>query len=113
MEHDIYIDEDGTIEHIYDDAIADLFDGDGETTVTRASHVEPHPRGGWFADMRPVNGPLLGVNDSGYLPNVDALPTDIEYYIDEFVVPFTTRAEALAAERRWLSEHYFTKGDVR
>lgn len=77
----IYIGEDGSIEHVYDDAVADLFAEDGTAITTRASHVEPAPQGGWNADMGPVGGPVLG--------------------------PFALRADALAAERRWLDDNYF------
>lgn len=79
----IYVGDDGTIEHVYDDALADLFEGEGSISTTRASHVEPHPNGGWLADMGPVGGPVLG--------------------------PFHLRAEALAAERAWLDTFHFTK----
>jgi hypothetical protein len=45
----------------------------GKLQITRASHVEPDYDGNWWADMRPVDGPVLG--------------------------PFGTRGEALGAER--------------
>ena len=77
MAHNIRI-QDGRITFVYDDAIADLLEvGQGE--VRRASHVEPAPGGGWTADMGPVDGPVLG--------------------------PFPLRADALTAERVWLTEH--------
>jgi hypothetical protein len=81
---------DGVIEFIYDDELAGLAD-EGVTSIRRVSHVEPvdlsHSDGdiqpgdlpgdmGWEADMRPVNGPVLG--------------------------PFATRGAALAAEVAWL-----------
>lgn len=69
--------ENGTLSFVYDDALADLLDT-GEAIVNRVSHVEPVPSG-WTADMGPVAGPVLG--------------------------PFALRAEALAAERAWLTEH--------
>ena len=47
--------------------------------IFRASHVEPSPSGGWFADLSPVNGPLLG--------------------------PFTLRSDALTAEVAWLEKN--------
>ena len=47
----------------------------GEASIRRASHVEPEGTA-WVADMSPVNGPKLG--------------------------PYTRRADALDAERRWL-----------
>lgn len=46
--------------------------------ITRASHVEPDMDGYWWADMGPVDGPVLG--------------------------PFGSRSEALGAERGWLAE---------
>jgi hypothetical protein len=48
----------------------------GKLQITRASHVEPNADGYWWADMGPVNGPVLG--------------------------PFGSRSEALAAEKEWL-----------
>ncbi len=48
----------------------------GRLSITRASHVEPDAEGCWWADMGPVGGPMLG--------------------------PFTSRSEALRAERGWL-----------
>jgi len=50
----------------------------GEYTVSRASHVE-RSVGGWFADMAPVAGPVLG--------------------------PFPTRQTALDAEVAWLRQN--------
>jgi hypothetical protein len=80
-EHIITIEPDGTIKHVYDDELADMFADDGKTTTRRASHVEPVESaddGGWCADMAPSGGPILG--------------------------PFTTRGEALQAEVTWLKE---------
>ncbi len=48
----------------------------GRLSITRASHVEPDRDGYWWADMGPVDGPVLG--------------------------PFRSRTEALGAEREWL-----------
>jgi hypothetical protein len=50
----------------------------GQVTTLRASHVEPG-QDGWQADLRPVNGPVLG--------------------------PFTRRDTALRAEAEWLREN--------
>lgn len=76
---DLLIDE-GVIMHIYDDDLASLFTHcDRDESTRRASHVEPDGQGGWTADMRPVNGPVLG--------------------------PFALRSEALDAEVAWLREH--------
>lgn len=69
----------GRIRAIYDDALSPLVAQGAVVTITRASHVEPTPDGLWTADMSPSAGPLLG--------------------------PFTTRAQALEAEVRWLKEH--------
>ena len=72
----------GSLSFVWDDALADLLDV-GDATIERASHVEPCDGTGdglwWTADMGPVGGPVLG--------------------------PFKTRADALAAERAWLTEH--------
>ena len=48
----------------------------GKLQITRASHVEPDRDGFWWADMGPVNGPVLG--------------------------PYGSRSEALQAERECL-----------
>lgn len=72
----------GVITAIYDDALAN-FIVDNNSSVKRASNVEPVP-GGWSADLSPVNGPTLG--------------------------PFTLRADALAAEIEWLKENIINAG---
>ena len=51
----------------------------GKLQITRASHVEPDRDGFWWADMGPVDGPVLG--------------------------PFKNRTEALGAERGWLQRY--------
>ena len=48
----------------------------GKLQITRASHVEPDSGGFWWADMGPVDGPVLG--------------------------PYGSRSGALGAEREWL-----------
>ena len=48
----------------------------GKLHITRASHVEPDRDGFWWADMGPVEGPVLG--------------------------PYGSRTESLGAERGWL-----------
>lgn len=72
--HEIVIDPDGTTRFIYSDALAPLLE-QGAATIRRASHVEPDG-GGWYADMRPSSGPVLG--------------------------PFRLRQQALDAEVEWL-----------
>ena len=67
---------DGGVKCIYDEAL-DLREI-GKLQITRASHVEPDAEGYWWADMGPVEGPVLG--------------------------PFRNRTEALAAERGWLHQ---------
>jgi hypothetical protein len=52
----------------------------GSPAIRRASHLEPGPDGRWRADLRPVQGPVLG--------------------------PFDHRSEALEAERVWIEEHW-------
>ena len=71
----------GRMEFIYTDNLSPLLD-EGDATVQRVSHVEPvittMGRHAWTADMRPVDGPVLG--------------------------PFASRAEALDAEHVWLQQ---------
>ena len=64
----------GRVKCIYDEAL-DLREI-GKLQITRASHVEPDAEGYWWADMGPVDGPVLG--------------------------PYGSRSEALGAEREWL-----------
>ena len=66
---------DGVARCIYDEAL-DLREL-GRLQITRASHVEPDAEGYWWAEMGPSGGPVLG--------------------------PFTSRTEALGAERGWLA----------
>jgi hypothetical protein len=66
---------DGGVKCIYDEAL-DLREI-GKLQITRASHVEPNAEGYWWADMGPVEGPVLG--------------------------PYGSRSDALQAEREWLS----------
>ena len=53
----------------------------GKLQITRASHVEPDRDGFWWADMGPVDGPVLG--------------------------PFRNRTEALGAERGFINLSFF------
>ena len=70
--------ERGSVRCVYNEAIelAEL----GRVAIVRASHVEPDVDGGWWADLAPVRGPRLG--------------------------PYRHRSDALAAETKWLGEHY-------
>lgn len=67
----------GTVRCLYSEAI-DL-PALGSLIIARASHVEPDANGRWFANLQPVDGPMLG--------------------------PFTLRSQALAAEQAWLEQH--------
>jgi hypothetical protein len=68
----------GEVLCLYDEAI-DLTSL-GILRIARASHVEPDEHGKWWADLAPVNGPVLG--------------------------PFTRRSDALEAERHWLQRNW-------
>lgn len=73
----------GVASFVYSDAMAGLVRQHGGRPE-RASHVEPHPTlAGWIADMRPSDGPVLGMAQ-----------------------PFELREEALQAERAWLYTTY-------
>jgi hypothetical protein len=69
---------DGHARAIYSEEIA--LESLGRPAVTRASTVEPDGDGRWFADLRPLLGPVLG--------------------------PFARRSEALAAEVAWIEAHW-------
>jgi hypothetical protein len=71
---ELVVSADGVARCIYDEGI-DLREI-GTLKITRASHVEPDRDGFWWADMGPVDGPVLG--------------------------PYGSRSEALGAERGWL-----------
>jgi len=75
---ELVIETDGTIRCLYEETL-DL-SSLGSVRIERGSHVEPDSAGRWFADLSPVDGPLLG--------------------------PFSRRSEALEAEARWLSAHW-------
>jgi hypothetical protein len=75
---DLVISPNGAIRALYSEAI-DL-GALGRASITRASHVEPDQDGRWLADLKPINGPVLG--------------------------PFERRSEALSAEESWLGEHW-------
>lgn len=78
----------GQVRVIYSDDLAPVMSAVGEVTIRRASHVEPATAGGgWFADMAPVGGPVLGVEFEGR------------------TIGFPTRKEALDAEVDWLVQH--------
>jgi hypothetical protein len=74
-ELELVVDARGDVRCIYDELL-DLREI-GNLRITRASHVEPDRDGFWWADMGPVDGPVLG--------------------------PFRSRSEALEAERGWLA----------
>ena len=74
----LVIKPDGAVRCLYGESI-DLHTL-GRPSVSRASHVEPDQYGRWLADLSPVGGPCLG--------------------------PFDSRSQALAAESRWLEEHW-------
>lgn len=74
----IHVNDDGSVRFIYSDTLAFLLPL-GKAEIKRASHVEPHPGGGWTADMSPVGGPVLG--------------------------PFDLRSIALSEEVAYLNEH--------
>ena len=95
--------EDGHVKFIYSDelaeALASLMDG---ATVTRASHVEPHPfGGGWLADMAPSGGPVLGDGVSALRPHHDCDCHQCDHAVVD-LPPFKTRQAALEAEHAWL-----------
>jgi hypothetical protein len=68
----------GRVRAIYSELI-DL-DTLGRLAITRASQVEPDDEGRWHADLRPVEGPVLG--------------------------PYPLRSQALEAEVAWLEAHW-------
>jgi hypothetical protein len=76
-EMELVVGVDGVARCIYDEAL-DLREI-GKLQINRASHVEPDRDGFWWADMGPVDGPVLG--------------------------PYQSRTEALEVERGWLTNY--------
>jgi hypothetical protein len=77
---DLVVDPRGGVRAVYGELL-DLA-ALGRPEITRASHVEPIPGGGWTADLAPVGGPILG--------------------------PFPRRSAALEAEAAWLGANWLT-----
>jgi hypothetical protein len=77
----LIMEPDGQVRCVYGEAI-DLGQL-GILAIRRASHVEPDASGRWSADLTPIGGPVLG--------------------------PFSSRSEALAAERGWLEENWLVE----
>lgn len=75
---DLVIDAQGKVRCLYGEGIA--LHHLGEMSIHRASHVEPDTKGRWWADLKPVDGPVLG--------------------------PFLKRTDALEAESAWLETHW-------
>lgn len=78
MEHEILVNEDGSLQAIYSDELAEMLTL-GHATVRRVSSVEPWDVDGalvWEADLEACGGPVLG--------------------------PFKRREDALKAEVAWL-----------
>ena len=76
----LLINADGSVRCVYNETV-DL-SSLGPLTIRRASHVEPDADGRWLADLRPVEGPMLG--------------------------PFSSRSAALDAEQQWLVTNWLT-----
>jgi hypothetical protein len=76
----LVVDRSGDVRAVYDEAI-DLATI-GPPPVRRAGHVEPDEHGFWFADLRPLDGPVLG--------------------------PYGLRSAALAAEVAWVETHWLS-----
>ena len=68
----------GTLKCLYTEAL-DL-DQLGSPSITpHISHVDPDENGQWWADLEPVDGPVLG--------------------------PFAKKSDAIRAEVEWIEEH--------
>jgi hypothetical protein len=87
MDIELFIDTSGNIKTIYEDEIVPVLATIGRVKTARASRVEPRAVG-WNVTIRTTVG---------------------KYYYN--IGNFTTRSEALARERRWLSD-YWTSGFI-
>lgn len=79
----IIVSKTGEIRFIHDDDLLEAFKETGIVTTRRASQVEPTAGGQWTADLRAVNGPVLG--------------------------PFQRRDAALQEEVNWLRQNQIPK----
>jgi len=70
----LVIESQGTVRCLYGEAIA--LHCLGDVKIHRASQVEPDTKGQWWANLGPLDGPILG--------------------------PFARRSEAIQAETQWL-----------
>ena len=77
----LIIDPQGAVRCVYAESI-DL-SRLGKLSIRRASHVEPDERGQWWADLSPVDGPVLG--------------------------PFDHRGAALVEEQQWLESNWLAR----
>jgi hypothetical protein len=75
MELVLSFNDNGEVQSIYNEELE--LEELGDSTIKRASHVEPCD-GGWSADLSPIGGPVLG--------------------------PFTKRSEALKAEHKYIND---------
>jgi len=55
---DLLVDPSGQVRAVYGEDIN--LAAIGKVRITRASHVEPDETGRWWADLSPVDGPVLG-----------------------------------------------------
>ena len=91
--------KDGVARFVYDDALHQTMKKLGDVSISRASHVEPHPMStgsGWIVDLRPMGGRIYGM--TGHSTTLS--PPDIDA-----VIGWPTRQAALDWERLWLEEH--------
>jgi hypothetical protein len=80
---DLVVTPAGTVRAIYGEMLdLAVF---GPVMIRRASQVEPDVQGRWWADLRPVAGPVFG--------------------------PFAVRSLALDFEVDWLAEHWLAGPD--
>lgn len=80
MKQNKIIIKDGVVKFIYDDKMNGLLNM-GNSTVSRASHVEPQNVNGsirWFADLSPSGGGILGP----FIDRQDALDAEVQWLID-------------------------------
>lgn len=73
----IAIDENGNIKTIYNDNIAKVIENLGNSSVKRASHVEPSTKtpNTWEVDLSPVGGPTV----DGFKTRKEALDYEVDY----------------------------------
>lgn len=106
---DVVVNEDGTLQFIYHDALADLIPVGYTCPIQRASRVEPADNGRWTADMTPAIDLMTPAQYEAWAASLPEGMSPQDYNSAQLEGEngegYATRAEALAAEVAWLKRY--------